>query len=73
MIEISPFIKTKINFIDRLIHKNQLFKNIQNYNEAKKILTNNSNIRNKYKIDEFINIILLKNLIEKLEDRNLSK
>ena len=73
LIEISPFIKTKINFIDRLIHKNQLFKNIQNYNEAKKILTNNSNIRNKYKIDEFINIILLKNLIEKLEDRNLSK
>jgi len=71
LLELSPFIKTEIKFFDRVKYKNFLSKNISNYNEAKKIISYNKK-KSIYKIDNFVNFIILKALIEN-ETHVLSK
>lgn len=62
LMELSPFILSNVNLINRLIHKNKLLKNAKRYSETKKIveLKNKSQTN---KISKSVNKILLKNLI----------
>ncbi|MCM1265921.1 MAG: hypothetical protein NC200_06950, partial [Candidatus Gastranaerophilales bacterium] len=73
---LSPFISTKINLIKRLLYKKKLFKNIENYNQAKKITNNFRKISCSHKISYDVNMLLIKNLIKNFGTtflENLSK
>lgn len=64
LIELSPFIKSDINFFSRLKYKSELRKNISNYDEAKKITSLKINNKKNYKIHDIVNKILVKNLLD---------
>ncbi len=63
LFELSPFIKNKIDFINKLRYKKLLYKNINNYYEAKKIVSLKQKNLN-YKINTKVNKIILLNLIK---------
>lgn len=63
LMRISPFVNSKICFFDRVFNKKKLFKNVENYNEAKKIVSLKKFIkRPTYKLSEMVNLILYKSL-----------
>ena len=64
LIKLSPFICTYINKFKRLFYKNKLYKNIENYSEAKNIITKYIKTKCKYKIQPSVNLILIRSLIE---------
>ena len=73
LMKISPFIKSKISKFDRIFHKKELYKNVENYNEAKKIIEHRLNSKNsKYKLLKIVNWILYKS-IKKLLDSETEK
>ena len=69
LMELSPFISSNINLFKRFIYKNKLTFNINNYNAAKKIINIKSKNK-KYKINKFVNYIILKNLISSFAKDN---
>jgi hypothetical protein len=70
--KVSPFIETEISFVKRFLYKRDLYKNIQNYEEAKKIVQDNlKKDEMRYKISECVNMIIIKNLIENYGDEFL--
>lgn len=63
LMQISPFINSHISFFDRLLKKKDLYKNIENYNEAKKIVnTKWIKRKSKFRIKKDVNLILYRNL-----------
>lgn len=64
LIKMSPFISSKVGFIKRFFNKKRLVKNISGYNEVKKITSFYSGRKTGYEINDFVNLILLKSLIE---------
>lgn len=64
LIKLSPFISSKVSLIKRIFQKNKLLKNISDYDEVKKITSNYSEKISEYKIDDYVNLILLNSLIE---------
>lgn len=63
LIELSPFISTNISFWKRMFQKKDLYKNLLNYSEAKRIINYQVFRQNKYKISNFTNFVILNNLI----------
>ena len=63
LIELSPFISSRINLLKRIKAKKYLRKNVESYNEAKKIVNLKTGINKTYKIHDLVNKILIKNLI----------
>jgi len=62
---LSPFINSYINFYNRLFCKKELYKNILNYNQAKKIIKQKKIQQIKdYKINPVVNMLLVENLIK---------
>lgn len=72
LFELSPFISSKVNYFKRLLYKKKLLLNIQEYNEAKKIVQV-KNKSSKYTIDEYTNFIILKKLIEQYGENFLDE
>ena len=66
LIQLSPFISSKINFLKRFKYKNALRKNVESYGEAKKILSLDKGV-NHYKLHGDVQKILIKNLIENFD------
>jgi len=73
LMELSPFISSKINFIKRLKYKNLLTKNIKNYSEGNKIVSKNKNVKTGYKISKDINFLLVENLMKNWGEDFLSE
>ena len=73
LMKLSPFINSKVSFYDRLFNKNDLYKNVENYKEAKKIVSTRwIKKSSKYNIKKDVNLILYKNLKDSL-DENANK
>lgn len=63
LIKVSPFISLHINLFNRVFKKKELYKNINSYNEAKKIIeSGRKGIKFNYLISEDINFIILNQL-----------
>lgn len=65
LIKISPFISSRVNLYKRLFYKKYMYKNIENYNQAKKIVRNYKKSKSQYRINPCVGMILIKNLVEK--------
>lgn len=63
LIQISPFINSRIGFLDRILKKKILLNNVENYNEAQKIV-NTKWIKKKtdFRLSKDVNRILYKSL-----------
>lgn len=76
LMKLSPFISTRINFIDRVLKQKELYKNINSYDEAKKIIElKKKRVRSHYKISQEVNYTILKELYkgEKIQIDNETK
>ena len=63
LMQISPFINSRISFLDRLFNKKKLYKNVENYNEAKKIVhTKWIRKKSQFRLSKDVNLVLYKNL-----------
>lgn len=70
LMKISPFIKSKINKFDRIFHKKDLYKNVENYKEAKKIIEHRLNSKNsKYELLKIVNWILYESIKKSLDPK----
>lgn len=63
LIKVSPFINSHINLFDRILKKKELYKNINSYNEAKKIIEfGHKGTKLNYSISKDVNFIILNQL-----------
>ena len=63
LMRISPFINSHIKFFDRVFNKKELYKNIDSYDEAKKIVSyKKQNLSLRYSISKDVNYIILHEL-----------
>lgn len=72
LFELSPFMSTRISLLNRVFNKKELNMYIKKYSEAEKILKNNKNYKNKFRISNNTKLLILKNLIENFGIRFLS-
>lgn len=68
LMELSPFVSSYINLFDRIKYNNVLYKNIQNYHEAEKIVKLKTK-KSDYVLEKKVNYIILKNLLS-MDDLN---
>ncbi len=68
LMKISPFINSKISKLDKVLHKKELYQNVENYKEAKKIVEHRLNSKNsKYKLLKIVNWILYEAIKKSLD------
>lgn len=69
LMKISPFIKSRINKFDRIFNKKKLYKNVENYKEAKKIIEHRLNSKSsKYELLKIVNWILYESIKKSLDN-----
>lgn len=73
LMKLSPFISTKVSLFSKIINKSKIYKNVSSHQKAIDILNKSkSNMINKYSIPDYVNLILLKNLIKQYKNEILS-
>ena len=73
LMKLSPFISTKVSSLSKIINKSKIYKNVSGHQKAIDILNKSkNNITNKYSIPDYVNLILLKNLIKQYKNEILS-
>lgn len=73
LMKLSPFISTKVSLFSKIINKSKIYKNVSSHQKAIDILNKSkSNMTNKYSIPDYVNLILLKNLIKQYKNEILS-
>ena len=68
LMKISPFINSKVSKLDKVLHKKELYQNVENYKEAKKIVEHRQNSKNsKYELLKIVNWILYENIKKSID------
>ena len=68
LMKISPFINSKVSKLDKVLHKKELYQNVESYKEAKKIVEHRQNSKNsKYELLKIVNWILYENIKKSLD------